>query len=484
MEALTPVIELTITSGNDAGTRKQLTASHPIVIGRHAQCDWVLTGDCIAEFHCKLEIQQGRLLISPMSGTIILNGTPVLIKDSTIFKLGDVLSLGSMEVQIAVELARNIASEPSPVSDASVFSFKEWLIPVNRVLSGLGAVVCSFSIPKSARIPSMMVLCTGVAMCAVVLTAPATMNAHIIDQSHQATLMGLANQMAKAHELSGVLEASQEGSLQGKADTTKPVERVKLTVRSQDASSMIVPGVESSEPVQLTEKRPPSLTNSPVVFAGYNVDKTPFLLASDGSLYVENATLPGGGKLLSINGVSYSIETGDGIRIISTKHLEKLPKDQIDDTRLTQAILKAQPEGDMLAVRLRSSPFDKIITKAANTYSLDPSLIKAVVQIESNFNPLAVSNAGALGLMQLMPSTAERFKLDDPFHAEGNIMAGSQYLKILLDKFDNDVEMALAAYNAGEGTVKRYKGVPPYKETQNYIKKVTGLLVSYQETNI
>lgn len=480
MATLDPVIELRVLAGDNAGAQIHLTADRPVVIGKHPQCDWKLSGESVADFHCKLEVKKGRLLVSPMSGTIILNGTPVLIRNSTVFKLGDVIALGSMKVQIGVELARTLSirdtakplSLPAPNPGA-------WLAPCNKVLRGLGARVSALSIPKGARIPSLMVACTGVAMCAVVLTAPATMNAHIIDQSHQATLMGLANQMAKDHE--AALE--QVTATDALPDTAPVLERVKLQVRASDAESLIVPGTAPDNAVATASLRNHSVSTSPVVFTGYSVDTTPFLLASDGSMYVENAALPGGGRLISISPVSYSIETSDGIRIISTKHLEQLSGDQVDETRLTQAILQAHPDGNVLAIQLRTSPFDRFISKAANTYDIDPSLIKAVVQVESNFDPLAVSSAGALGLMQLMPSTAERFELDDPFHAEGNIMAGSQYLRILLDKYNNDVEMALAAYNAGEGSVRRYKGVPPYKETQNYIKKVTGLLASYQQSN-
>jgi soluble lytic murein transglycosylase-like protein len=115
---------------------------------------------------------------------------------------------------------------------------------------------------------------------------------------------------------------------------------------------------------------------------------------------------------------------------------------------------------------------DWIIFRAGEKQGVDPRFIHAVIQQESRYNPKAVSYAGAQGLMQMMPATAERFGLKDPFDAKANVEAGTKYLKWLLERFDGDVSLALAGYNAGEGAVDKYKGVPPYGETQNYVKKI------------
>jgi soluble lytic murein transglycosylase len=116
--------------------------------------------------------------------------------------------------------------------------------------------------------------------------------------------------------------------------------------------------------------------------------------------------------------------------------------------------------------------YHSIIRKAANSFGLDPALVKAVIRAESGGNPSAVSPKGALGLMQLMPGTAEELMVYDPLDPEENIWGGSQYLSRLLDMFDGDIISALAAYNAGPGAVEKFGGLPPYRETINYVQRV------------
>lgn len=120
----------------------------------------------------------------------------------------------------------------------------------------------------------------------------------------------------------------------------------------------------------------------------------------------------------------------------------------------------------------KPTEFEDTIQEASSKWGVDPALIKAVIQAESGFNPKAVSYAGAQGLMQLMPSTAKSVGISNPFDPTQNIMGGTRYLKGQLERFNNNVELALAAYNAGPGAVRKYGGVPPYTQTQNYVKKV------------
>lgn len=124
-----------------------------------------------------------------------------------------------------------------------------------------------------------------------------------------------------------------------------------------------------------------------------------------------------------------------------------------------------------------SSPqdIDAAITMAAARHNVDPNLVRAVVKVESNFNPNAVSRKGAMGLMQLMPSTARQLKVQNPFDPEQNVDAGVRQLKHLLESYGGDVKLTLAAYNAGSGAVARSAGVPRYAETQNYVRRITNL---------
>jgi len=119
-----------------------------------------------------------------------------------------------------------------------------------------------------------------------------------------------------------------------------------------------------------------------------------------------------------------------------------------------------------------SGKYDRYIKKAANKNDIPFHLLKALIKTESNFNPSAVSSKGAMGLMQIMPETAKLLEIDNPFDPQENIAGGSRYLKSLLDKFDGKLPMALAAYNAGPTIVARHNSIPPYPETQNYVKMV------------
>jgi soluble lytic murein transglycosylase-like protein len=136
----------------------------------------------------------------------------------------------------------------------------------------------------------------------------------------------------------------------------------------------------------------------------------------------------------------------------------------------------SQPGGSLQA---RSSAFDGLIQQAAQRHDLDPALLKAVVQAESNFSPWAVSGAGAKGLMQLMDGAARALEVTDPFDPAQNIEGGARFLRQLLDRYRGDEVLALAAYNAGPGAVDHWGGVPPYQETETYVPRVLDLRNQY-----
>ncbi len=123
-------------------------------------------------------------------------------------------------------------------------------------------------------------------------------------------------------------------------------------------------------------------------------------------------------------------------------------------------------------VHAKADQYDRHISKYTKKYKVDINLVKSVITAESCFKRKALSSAGAQGLMQLIPDTADRFGVTDSYDPQQNIRAGVKYLKFLLDRYNGDMKKSIAAYNAGEGAVDRYKGVPPYKETRQYVKNV------------
>jgi len=165
----------------------------------------------------------------------------------------------------------------------------------------------------------------------------------------------------------------------------------------------------------------------------------------------------------------YMFVDADGV-----KHYTDVP----DDSRYR--ILHLSPNeftrsGDRYDPRLlaRASQYDSIIERAANSAAVEPNLLRAVIVVESGFNARAVSKRGAVGLMQLMPATASRFGALNLYDPMQNVHAGARYLKFLMDRFGQDMRLALAAYNAGEEAVDRHGGqIPPYTETMEYVPKV------------
>jgi len=124
------------------------------------------------------------------------------------------------------------------------------------------------------------------------------------------------------------------------------------------------------------------------------------------------------------------------------------------------------------AVNIDRDGVEKLVKEAAERHQVDPALIRAVIETESNWNPAAISRKGALGLMQLIPTTAQRFGANGAFSPKQNVEAGVSYLKTLLERYNGNLDLALAAYNAGEGAVDRAHGVPSFRETRNYVQKV------------
>jgi hypothetical protein len=156
--------------------------------------------------------------------------------------------------------------------------------------------------------------------------------------------------------------------------------------------------------------------------------------------------------------------------------IDKILPDEVPYPEPTPAPAAAQ---DSTASQLRlleaATPYSEIISAISQAHGVDPILVSALIQVESGYRPRARSPRGAMGLMQLMPSTARLYKVRNPFDPKTNIEAGIKHLKSLIERFDDDMELVLAAYNAGEGAVKKFKGIPPYRETRNYVSRILSI---------
>ena len=190
-----------------------------------------------------------------------------------------------------------------------------------------------------------------------------------------------------------------------------------------------------------------------------------------------------GGRVLKA--ASYRVEGRRAVIVLASGGLLELPMlrvDRVVDDEISDEPEPPLPAGFELAFRdsdtVPETPYGELIFAAARRYSISPRLVAAMVRAESAYRPDAVSHKGAVGLLQLMPATARRFGLtaSERYRPEKNLDAGVRYLRWLLDRFEGELPLALAGYNAGESNVDRYGGVPPFRETRQYIRRIYGFL--------
>jgi hypothetical protein len=175
-------------------------------------------------------------------------------------------------------------------------------------------------------------------------------------------------------------------------------------------------------------------------------------------------TMPGGGQLSMPIARIERIVDDEVVTAEVVEEVRKIVEEGVFPRRSWRFSENSQP--------LWQSKYNDLIVEAARKWDVDAALVSAVIKAESDYDPRTLSNKGARGLMQLMPATAARFGVTNAFDPRENIFAGTRYLHWLLDKFDGNADLAVAAYNAGEGNVWKYDGVPPFRETVNYINRI------------
>ena len=178
--------------------------------------------------------------------------------------------------------------------------------------------------------------------------------------------------------------------------------------------------------------------------------------------------------------IHLTLKTG-GDLILPITRIDRIVDDEVSTPEVEAEVKKIEKEGVFPRRSWRfteqrqplfHSKFDKLIVEAARHFDVDAALVSAVIKAESDYDPRETSNKGARGLMQLMPATAQRFGVTNSYDPTANVYAGTRYLRWLLETFEGNADLAVAAYNAGEGNVWKYNGVPPFRETVNYINRI------------
>jgi len=197
-------------------------------------------------------------------------------------------------------------------------------------------------------------------------------------------------------------------------------------------------------------------------------------MTSGGTLSVKGHTTQGDSVILSLR--SGGQVTCDKTLIEKIVPDEVPHPDPIEDARLKALNTVAPPPpAPARTSMLKDTTYSELISAAAETYGVNPILVQALIQVESNYQPRARSNKGAMGLMQLMPGTARDYNLRNAYDPASNIDAGVKHLRGLIDSFKGNTALALAAYNAGAAAVEKFGGIPPYRETQNYVSRIMSI---------
>ena len=187
------------------------------------------------------------------------------------------------------------------------------------------------------------------------------------------------------------------------------------------------------------------------------------------------------GRILTItshreDGENIVLKMRDGGEITCKRALiDRIVPDEVPVPQVQKPADPLPAQTNPAAIPFRSSPYDELIIAMSQAHGVNPVLVRALIQVESGYQARARSHKGAMGLMQLTPSTARQYNVRNPYDPKANVAAGVKHLKSLLDRWDGAVELALAAYNAGEGAVRKFNGIPPYRETRDYMARILSL---------
>lgn len=196
-------------------------------------------------------------------------------------------------------------------------------------------------------------------------------------------------------------------------------------------------------------------------------------LTSNRTISIKSHRVEGDSIILTLrNGGEVTCDKSLIAKIISDE--VPYPPEPSQTTAATAVVDEALQQATSSGGLMEATPYGEIIAAMSEAHGVDPLLVRALIQVESNYRPKAKSPRGAMGLMQLMPSTAKEYQVRNPFDPRANIEAGIKHLKGLIDRLGS-TEMALAAYNAGEAAVARFNGIPPYQETRNYVTRILAL---------
>ncbi|WP_020410911.1 transglycosylase SLT domain-containing protein [Hahella ganghwensis] len=443
-------------------SRLDLTDSQVCLIGKDDLCDISETKAGLSDKHCIVNYSQGHVWVKSMAEAY-LEGNLLPVDKSCLWRIGQRLTVGNMQLilQVPVSHWEKITNTASRYFDVLNFyrqAERRWLVLVAIILLVVTTLYSWLSATKES-------------LDALVLSEQvSTLDDQLIpgDQSG-AHMLKVAKDVAEVFRLSGMpvstsVAAPGEILVRGDFADQAGLRKVIYSSSMREVSGLSKILVES---YQALGKQP---DNSPYSYIDYIVEGLDnYIVANDGSRFYLGSVLPGGERLVGLEQESIVVE-----------HLgvsAEIPKQQFT------VVKSSQPNQLAGATNNTAEPGDyaAYIQEAVRLYEVPESIIRAVIQVESGYDPQAISHAGAIGLMQLMPDTANSLGVQNPFDPQQNILGGSKHLKDLLGRYDNNLTLALAAYNAGEGAVNRYRGVPPYSETQDYVAKVQRLVGFYDQ---